>query len=67
MVVDLRRINAILKSLIVALPKIDELLADLVKMAQSTYPALICTKAIGLSNYILKPAITRLSPTLKQV
>jgi len=31
MVVDLRRINAILKPLIVALPKIDELLADLVK------------------------------------
>jgi len=31
MVVDLRRINAILKPLIVALPKIDELSADLVK------------------------------------
>jgi len=31
MVVNLRRINAILKPLIVALPKIDELLADIVK------------------------------------
>ena len=31
MVVDLRRINAILKPVIVALSKIDELLADLVR------------------------------------
>jgi len=31
MVVDLRRINAILRPLIVALPKIEELLADLVE------------------------------------
>jgi len=31
MVVDLRRIIAILKPLIVALPKIDELLANMVK------------------------------------